>query len=118
MSDLISKSKVIELLYKVFDEYRIATDKTSTLGGFGSEVFKRVREMPTVYDIDKVVMEYGVAFKELDCSKHDKKIYNKAIDDFVNNIKDELNCFEVKNLDTCVLFDFIDRKAKQLKEGN
>ncbi len=50
---------------------------------------------------------------------HDKEItiseHNKAIDDFVNNIKDELNCFEVKNLDTCVLFDFIDRKAEQLK---
>ena len=87
MSDLISKSKVIELLYRVFDEYRIATDKTSTLGGFGSEVFKRVREMPTVYDIDKVVMEYGVAFKELDCSKHDNEIYNKALDDFVNFAK-------------------------------
>ena len=55
MSDLISRSEVIDILYKVFDEYRIATDKTSTLGGFGSEVFKRVREMPTVYDIDKVV---------------------------------------------------------------
>ena len=55
MSDLISRSEVIDLLYKTFDEYRIATNKTSTLGGFGSEVFKRVREMPTVYDIDKVV---------------------------------------------------------------
>ena len=52
---------------------------------------------------------------------HDKEItiseHNKAIDDFVNNIKDELNRFEVKNLDTCVLFDFIDRKAEQLKAG-
>lgn len=57
MSDLISRSYVIDLLYKTFDEYRIATDKTSTLGGFGSEVFKRVRKMPTVYDIDKVVDE-------------------------------------------------------------
>ena len=51
---------------------------------------------------------------------HDKEItiseHNKAIDDFVNNIKDELNCFEVKNLDTCVLFDFINSKAEQLKE--
>ena len=28
----------------------------------------------------KLVMEYGVAFKELDCSKHDKEIYNKALD--------------------------------------
>ena len=68
MSDLISKSKVIELLYKVFDEYRIATDKTSTLGGFGSEVFKRVREMPTVYDIDKVVKEL-----EENASRYTKK---------------------------------------------
>ena len=32
----------------------------------------------------KLVKEYGVAFKELDCSKHDKEIYNKALDDFVN----------------------------------
>ena len=51
---------------------------------------------------------------------HDKEItiseHNKAIDHFVNNIKDELNCFEVKNLDTCVLFDFINSKAEQLKE--
>lgn len=57
MSDLISRSEVIDLLYKTFDEYRIATDKTSTLGGFGSEVFKRIREMPTAYDVDKVVEE-------------------------------------------------------------
>ena len=46
-----------------------------------------------------------------------KEEYNKAIDDFVNEIKDELNRFEVKNLDTCVLFDFIDRKAERLKTG-
>lgn len=31
----------------------------------------------------KLVMEYGVAFQELDCSMHDKEIHNKAIDDFV-----------------------------------
>ena len=31
----------------------------------------------------KLIMEYGVAFRELNCSKHDKEIYNKAIDDFV-----------------------------------
>ena len=34
----------------------------------------------------KLVMEYGIAFKELDCSKHDKEIYNKAIDDFVERL--------------------------------
>ena len=68
MSDLISRSEAIELLYKTFDEYRIATDKTSTLVGFGSEVFKRVREIPTVYDIDKVV-------KELEEMIHPKQLY-------------------------------------------
>lgn len=50
-------------------------------------------------------------------SKYAERQYNKAIDDFVNEIKDELNRFEVKNLDTCVLFDFIDRKAERLKTG-
>ena len=35
----------------------------------------------------KLVMEYGIAFKELDCSKHDKEIYNKAIDDFEEKIE-------------------------------
>ena len=36
----------------------------------------------------KLVMEYGIVFKELDCSEHDKEIYNKAIDDFVKAIVD------------------------------
>ena len=35
-------------------------------------------------DTYKLVMEYGIAFKELDCTEHDKKIYSKALDDFVN----------------------------------
>ena len=52
------------------------------------------------------------------CEKIQIQAYNKAIDDFVNNITDELNWFEVKNLDTCVLFDFINSKAEQLKERN
>ena len=32
----------------------------------------------------KLVMEYGIAFKELDCSKHDMEIYNKALNNLVN----------------------------------
>ena len=43
--------------------------------------------------------------------------YNKAIDEYKNSIKEELNRFDVKNLDTCVLFDFMDRKSEQLKVG-
>ena len=43
-------------------------------------------DVKNITDTDeyKLVMEYGIAFKELDCSKHDKEIYNNAIDDFVN----------------------------------
>ena len=32
----------------------------------------------------KLVMEYGIAFKELDCTEHDKEIYNKALNNLVN----------------------------------
>lgn len=54
-------------------------------------------------------------FKDLE--EHDKEIYNKAIDDYKNRIKEELDRFEVQNLDTCVLYDLMDRKAEQLKAG-
>ena len=82
MSDLISRSYVIDLLYKTFDEYRIATDKTSTLGGFGSEVFKRVRKMLTVYDIDKVVDELKElkAYAVYEDINADTKWLDKAIE--------------------------------------
>ena len=82
MSDLISRSEVIDLLYKTFDEYRIATDKTSTLGGFGSEVFKRVRGMLTVYDIDKVVDELKElkAYAVYEDINADTKWLDKAIE--------------------------------------
>ena len=59
----------------------------------------------------KLVMEYGVAFKELDCSKHDKEIYNKAIDDFVKMAYEELLYSEhLTEID-------IDYIAEQLKAG-
>ena len=44
-----------------------------------------------------------------------KEQYNKAIDDYKSGIKEELERFEVKNLDTCVLYDLMDRKAERLK---
>ena len=62
----------------------------------------------------KFVMEYGIAFKELDCSKHDKEIYNKAIDDFAKLIKQR----KFDYIKQCVEFDsFVDEIAEQLKEG-
>ena len=60
MSDLISKSEVLELLYKIFDEYCMSTDKNTSIliksfGSFGTDVFKKIKEMPTAYSVDKVV---------------------------------------------------------------
>ena len=63
---------------------------------------------------DIVLRKYRVAFKELDCSKHDKEIYNKAIDDFVN--------FCEKQFTTMYGQRYVDMRdivniAEQLKEG-
>ena len=67
MNDLISRSEVLELLYKIFDEYYMSTDKnpsiliksfgTDIFGSFGTDVFKKIKEMPTAYSVDKVVEE-------------------------------------------------------------
>lgn len=48
-------------------------------------------ELETITDLDpitysnryKLVYELGITFDSLDTSKHDKEIYNKALDDFV-----------------------------------
>ena len=70
-------------------------------------------DVKNITDTDeyKLVMEYGIAFKELDCSEHDKEIYNKAIDDFVIKIK------ECVGMDWEWDFMFIEQIAEQLKEG-
>ena len=64
MSDLISRSEVLELLYKIFDKYYMSTDKNPSIisksfgtESFGIDVFKEIKKMPTAYDIDKVVKE-------------------------------------------------------------
>ena len=58
MNDLISRSEVLELLYKIFDKYQMSTDKNPSRGkSFGIDVFKEIKEMPTAYSVDKVVEE-------------------------------------------------------------
>ena len=64
MDDLISRSEVLELLYKIFDEYYMSTDKNPSIisksfgtESFGIDVFKKIKKMPTAYDVDKVVEE-------------------------------------------------------------
>ena len=72
MNDLISKSEVLELLYKIFDEYCMSTDKNPSIisksfgtESFGTDVFKEIKKMPTAYDIDKVVEELELHSFEL-----------------------------------------------------
>ena len=49
----------------------------------------------------------------IDCSKHDKEIYNKAIDDFVNDCKKDILC-QTYGLD----INRIKYKAEKLKRRN
>jgi hypothetical protein len=64
----------------------------------------------------KFVMEYAIAFKELDCSKHDNEIYNKAIDDFVKLVKK--HDWNIRNRnENAFIYGAIDKIAEQLKAG-
>ena len=62
----------------------------------------------------KLVMEYGITFKELDCSKHDNEIYKKAIDDFV---KFANTMPTVEEEDGEVRPMWLEEMAEQLKVG-
>lgn len=58
MSDFVRKSDVLDLLYGIFNKYRMSTDKTHSIcNSFGNEVFEEIKNMPTAYDVDKVVEE-------------------------------------------------------------
>ena len=58
MSDLISRSDVLDLLYGIFDKYKMSTDKNTSIGkSFGTDVFEEIRNMPTAYSVDKVIEE-------------------------------------------------------------
>ena len=58
MSDLIRKSDVLDLLYGIFDKYKMSTDKNTSIGkSFGTDVFEEIRNMPTAYSVDEVVEE-------------------------------------------------------------
>ena len=58
MSDFVRKSDVLDLLYGIFDKYKMSTDKNTSIGkSFGTDVFEEIRNMPTAYSSDKVVEE-------------------------------------------------------------
>lgn len=63
----------------------------------------------------KFVMEYEIAFNELDCSKHDKEIYNKALDDFVRFAK---TLPTVEEEDGTIRPMWLEEMAERLKAGD
>ena len=64
MSDLIRKSDVLDLLYGIFDKYKMSTDKNTSIGkSFGTDVFEEIRNIPTAYSVDKVVEEFETEIK-------------------------------------------------------
>lgn len=66
----------------------------------------------------KLIMEYGISFKELDCSKHDKKIYNEAIDDFKSRLEERILDGEMIDEKFAYIDNYdIDEIAEQLKAG-
>ena len=88
--DLISRSEVLELLYKIFDEYYMSTDKNPSIisksfgtESFGIDVFKKIKKMPTAYDIDKVVEElYEKRTEILLSNDYECEIINYCLDNF------------------------------------
>ena len=79
-----------------------------------------LEELKDYRDKNKMVVKIDCVnsdeFKDI-LVKTAKEQYNKAIDDYKSGIKEELERFEVKNLDTCVLYNLMDRKAERLKGG-
>ena len=57
MSDLISRQEVIDFMYEVFEKYSVATDKQDELCGFGTEMFRRIKELPIAFDKEKVIAQ-------------------------------------------------------------
>lgn len=90
MNDLISKSEVLELLYKIFDKYYMSTDKNPSIisksfgtESFGIDVFKEIKKMPTAYSVDKVVEElYEERTEILLSNDYECEIINYCIDNF------------------------------------
>ena len=74
MSDLISRSDVLDLLYGIFDKYKMSTDKNTSIGkSFGTDVFEEIRNMPTAYSVDKVVYELDKSSNYYECEEQGRE---------------------------------------------
>ena len=97
-----------------------ANNGMTDVAEFNTKIIRWLEELKDYRDKNKMVVRIDCVnseeFKDI-AVKLAKEQYNKAIDDYKSGIKEELERFEVKNLDTCVLYDLMDRKAERLKAG-
>lgn len=67
-NDLISRIEVMKTLESAFDKYNMTWDKQ---GGFAKEVPDSIRNIPTAYDVDKVLKQLEEKTEFLsDCKKY------------------------------------------------
>ena len=93
--------------------------------GWGKKKILRIKELleelKDYRDKNKMVVRVDVENmdnikdKINELSKYAENQYSNGIEDYKNKIKEELDRFEVQNIDTCVLYDLMDRKAERLK---
>lgn len=60
--DLISRKMVLEILEKVFCEYRMSWSIDGKNNGFASAVPQAIKEAPTSYDVDLVISKINSCF--------------------------------------------------------
>ena len=97
-----------------------ANNGMTDVAEFNTKIIRWLEELKDYRDKNKMVVRIDCVnseeFKDI-AVKLAKEQYNKAIDDYKSGIKEELERFEVKNLDTCVLYNLMDRKSERLKAG-
>ena len=118
MIDILGIGKAIDRFK--YDAECNRADLDLTFAEDNDKVAEWLEEIKDYRDKNKMVVRIDCVnseeFKDI-AVKLAKEQYNKAIDDYKSGIKEELERFEVKNLDNCVLYDLMDRKAERLKAG-
>lgn len=93
MSDLISRQTVLEALRNVFDKYNLSWNPSEKRSGdFAGEVPRVINNIPTAYDVDKVVEQIqnvGTSFCtnthcNTECSDCDHGVMMRSV---INTVK-------------------------------
>ena len=84
-NDLIHRREVLSVLEKIFETYRISFCKGP--GGFADAVAEAINDIPTAYDVDKVVEQLKKETEDLTSWAEDMA-YQCAIDKAIEIVKE------------------------------